>query len=85
MEEGGLGIRKLKDLMLALRMKMAWRIKATNSLWSRFMNSKYGPMGSSRLAIKGPSNWKRIQAAGLKLKDNLAWSVGKVDLSFWFD
>ena len=30
-------------------------------------------------------NWKNLQRAGIKLRENLMWSVGKGDLSFWFD
>jgi len=33
-EEGGLGIRKLTEVMLFLRMKMAWRLQQGGSLWA---------------------------------------------------
>ena len=39
-EEGGLGIRKIKDVTLALGTKLAWRLKTTKSLWAMFMNAK---------------------------------------------
>ena len=38
--KGGLGIRKLVDVMWAFRMKMAWKIQTTNSLCVEFMRAK---------------------------------------------
>ncbi|KAG2696624.1 hypothetical protein I3760_07G066400 [Carya illinoinensis] len=41
-QEGGLGLRDFSELQRALHMKMAWHLLSTESLWSRFLLSKYG-------------------------------------------
>ncbi|KAL0402149.1 UNVERIFIED_CONTAM: hypothetical protein Slati_4244800 [Sesamum latifolium] len=40
-EEGGLGIRNLRDMVTAFSYKLWWRVRLNNSLWSRFTISKY--------------------------------------------
>ncbi|XP_058084060.1 uncharacterized protein LOC131231775 [Magnolia sinica] len=41
---GGLGIRRLRDMMKALRLKMAWAISHGNSssIWATYMRVRYG-------------------------------------------
>ena len=84
-EEGGLGVRKLEDVMRALRMKMAWKFNTDNSLWTQFLKAKYGVMASSVDSIRGSAVWKKLQQAWLASKDHIAWSVGKGEVSFWYD
>lgn len=50
-DEGGLGIRDLNQVMNALHAKMAWRFIEGSSLWSQFMRSKYGHPGEIQQAI----------------------------------
>lgn len=40
-QEGGLGIRRLGDISNAFSINAWWCLKATNSLWSKFMRAKY--------------------------------------------
>ena len=84
-EEGGLGIRKFIDIMKALRMKFAWRIQNSDSLWARFMKAKHGIMAKDINEVKGTARWKKLQVAWITLKDHIQWMVGKGDVLFWFD
>ncbi|KAL0293865.1 UNVERIFIED_CONTAM: hypothetical protein Sangu_3229700 [Sesamum angustifolium] len=40
-DEGGLGIRNLRDVVSAFSYKLWWRLRLNNSLWSTFTISKY--------------------------------------------
>lgn len=40
-EQGGLGIMSLRQMELALRVKMLWRALFSDSLWANFFRSKY--------------------------------------------
>ena len=84
-EEGGLGIRKFGDIMKALRMKFAWRIQNSDSIWAKFMKAKHGIMAEYTSEIKGTARWKKLQHAWINLKDHIQWTVGKGDVLFWFD
>lgn len=39
--EGGIGIKKFTDLALTSRIKLIWKFLTTDSLWSRWMRTKY--------------------------------------------
>ena len=83
--EGGLSIRKLSDVTLSLRMKFAWRVQQQESLWATFMSAKHGVLADDLSLVKGTSRWKNLQKAWLLMKDNVTWSVGRGNVSFWFD
>ena len=70
-EEGGLGIRKIKDVMLALRMKLAWRVQNSDSLWAKFMRAKHGKMAEDISDVRGTAIWKSLQRAWLKMQDHI--------------
>lgn len=40
-QEGGLGVRILRDIRDAFRLKQCWQIAAGDSIWVRFMRDKY--------------------------------------------
>ncbi|KAF9619068.1 hypothetical protein IFM89_005082 [Coptis chinensis] len=41
LEEGGLGLRRLKDINLSMLMKQAWCVLTEESDWATFMRGKY--------------------------------------------
>ena len=84
-KEGGLGIRKLEDVMRALRMKMAWSYALNNTLWANFMNNKYGPLHNHNNNKKGPAFWMNIQKIWIFMQPNISWEVGYGRLNFWKD
>ena len=46
-QEGGLGIKKMRDLNMALMAKLGWRlITDTDKLWAKVMHEEYGKGGT---------------------------------------
>uniref|UniRef100_A0A7N0V1C9 RNase H type-1 domain-containing protein n=1 Tax=Kalanchoe fedtschenkoi TaxID=63787 RepID=A0A7N0V1C9_KALFE len=75
--EGGLGLRSLSQIMEGLRAKLAWRFWEQDSMWARFMASKYGhPSGTSALPSSGSALWSRIQPLVLLLRSRVVWILG---------
>lgn len=40
-DEGGLGIRQIKDIAQAFTFKLWWRMRQNKSLWSLYMHNRY--------------------------------------------
>lgn len=40
-EEGGLGIRKISEMIEAFIIKLWWKVRKDDSLWARYMRAKY--------------------------------------------
>ena len=61
MEEGGLGVRSLDDMVKAFSYKLWWRLRQRGSIWSDFMFSKYiGDQHSMQAVVARPKGtWKR--------------------------
>ncbi|KAJ6677481.1 RETROTRANSPOSON UNCLASSIFIED-LIKE PROTEIN, partial [Salix purpurea] len=87
-EEGGLGMRRLKDLVKAMSLKLWWRFRTINNLWSNFMKSKYGYNSASfsgGASIHDSPIWKRLSKAGRACEDLIRWKVGCGKINFWHD
>ncbi|KAL0448794.1 UNVERIFIED_CONTAM: hypothetical protein Slati_1435800 [Sesamum latifolium] len=87
-EEGGLGIRNLRDMVTAFSYKLWWRVRLNNSLWSRFTISKYCQEYSpsiSKLFATDSSIWKRMCGIRTDAQSNIFWSLGDGTISFWHD
>ncbi|KAL0293316.1 UNVERIFIED_CONTAM: putative ribonuclease H protein [Sesamum radiatum] len=87
-EEGGLGIRNLRDMVTAFSYKLWWRVRLNNSLWSQFTISKYCQGFSpsiSKLFDTDSSIWKRMCTIRTEVQANIFWSLGDGNVSFWHD
>ncbi|XP_012842887.1 PREDICTED: uncharacterized protein LOC105963064 [Erythranthe guttata] len=65
--EGGLGLRRLKDVIDAFTYKLWFRFRAQDSLWARFLRNKYCRNrfpGSSVVSSLYSRVWKRIIDGG---------------------
>ncbi|XP_042003910.1 uncharacterized protein LOC121752872 [Salvia splendens] len=64
--EGGLGIRKIKEVLRAFSIKLWWRFREQNSLWATYMMAKYchkaSPLTAKAMG-RGNLTWKRILKA----------------------
>ena len=45
--------------MKSLRMKSAWNVQNSDSLWARLMRAKHGEMAFDNSLVKGTARWKR--------------------------
>ena len=61
-EEGGMGIRKLKDVNLAAGIRLVWRLCTSDSLWAQWMKAhhlqyKHINKTSSNVLDSGSRKW----------------------------
>ncbi|KAG2689159.1 hypothetical protein I3760_09G127200 [Carya illinoinensis] len=85
--EGGLGLRKLKEVQDSLFMKLAWNLLTGDSLWANFFKQKYVKNQHVTLVDqrKGTLFWKHIVGMVPKVLGNSWWRVRNGDVSFWRD
>lgn len=78
-KSGGLGIRKLEDIMLALHAKLAWEFIHQHSLWARYVKSRF-TTGS-----RGSAIWNAIQHLVTHLRTETIWDMGNgsLDVKSW--
>ena len=61
--EGGLGIRKFKEVLRAFSIKLWWKFRENNSLWAMYLNNKYccrtSPLTSS-VPSRCSATWRRL-------------------------
>ncbi|XP_048324699.2 uncharacterized protein LOC125421031 [Ziziphus jujuba] len=89
-EAGGLGLRRLKNMNMALFNKLAWHLTTNeNKLWVQALKAKYcdgKPFMSCHFKKNGSWAWKGILKSRKLLSNGLCFRVGKVDkINFWED
>ncbi|KAL9691774.1 hypothetical protein QQ045_012200 [Rhodiola kirilowii] len=70
---GGLGVHSLIDMQMAFKGKLAWAFIAADSMWARFMRSKYKP------GAKGSPAWRAFHHLIPHVKQQCKWLLGKGD------
>ncbi|XP_058111960.1 uncharacterized protein LOC131255284 [Magnolia sinica] len=89
LEEGGLGIRVLKDVMKVFRLKLAWsaNFRQIVSQWAALMRAKYPqdflPAGRAGALVIASPLWKFVRELFPLLEDNIQWQIGSGDKSLW--
>ncbi|CAH9113733.1 unnamed protein product [Cuscuta europaea] len=58
-EEGGLGVRALNDVQKAFSLKLWWKWKNHDSLWTDFIKAKY-PRVHMRPKVTDSTIWRRL-------------------------
>ncbi|KAF5201766.1 RNA-directed DNA polymerase (reverse transcriptase)-related family protein, partial [Thalictrum thalictroides] len=86
-EEGGLGIRKLRELNLSLLMKLAWQLLEQKTNWSKFMTAKFkNKKGNWVNYHKSTLTWGGIKWALQEMKPYIGWIVGDgTSIDLWRD
>ncbi|KAL0288311.1 UNVERIFIED_CONTAM: hypothetical protein Sangu_2663200 [Sesamum angustifolium] len=86
-DEGGLGIRNLRDVVSAFSYKLWWRLRLNNSLWSTFTISKYcqGYFPEPPKFSHGLEHLEKTLHDPERSKGNIFWSLGTGNVSFWHD
>ncbi|EOY06960.1 Uncharacterized protein TCM_021522 [Theobroma cacao] len=86
--EGGLDIRNLRDVFEAFSLKLWWRFQTCNSLWTRFLRTKYCLGRIPHLVqpkLHDSQVWKRMIVGRDVALQNIRWRIGKGELFFWHD
>lgn len=84
--EGVLGIRSFKDTIFGLQGKLAWKVFAGNTLWTRILRQKYGldsEKGVFKRAQSASALWRQIYPHFQNFEDIGIWSIGRGQISFW--
>ncbi|EOY20267.1 Uncharacterized protein TCM_045622 [Theobroma cacao] len=86
--EGGLDIRNLRDVFEAFSLKLWWRFQTCNSLWTRFLRTKYC-LGRIPHFVQPKLHdsqvWKQMIVGRDVALQNIRWRIGKGELFFWHD
>lgn len=85
-QEGGLGLRTLKDTNYGLQGKLAWKVYAGNTLWTKLLRQKYGVNSASGEFTRRQSAsalWRQIYPHFQNFYDIGRWTVGQGKISFW--
>ncbi|KAK1281668.1 putative ribonuclease H protein [Acorus calamus] len=88
-EEGGLGIRRIKDVNLACQAKLTWRAMTSDSCWAKFMDFRYlhqKPIWDAKPAREGSCIWKSMKGLQHFIYEGTRWIVGNGQkIRFWVD
>ncbi|XP_020258784.1 uncharacterized protein LOC109835211 [Asparagus officinalis] len=88
-QEGGFGLRRLKDLSQAAALKLIWRLLTANSLWTNWMNVRYirgDNFWESNTNLLDSGTWKHISSLKNQALKCIMKSIGNGETtSLWFD
>ncbi|XP_026416499.1 uncharacterized protein LOC113311932 [Papaver somniferum] len=87
LEEGGLGIRRLKVINKSLLMKMVWKIHTSDAEWARFMREKFCTVNGEWISgYKKSSIWNGLKWVIDEVRQNTRWITCNDDqISVWRD
>ncbi|KAL2527183.1 Uncharacterized protein Adt_12237 [Abeliophyllum distichum] len=87
-EEGGLGFRRLQDIVDTFSLKLWWLFRSQRSLWAQFLRGKYcqgtHPMLATVPHYASPV-WRRLKLIGPQAESHVAWKLGRGHIFFWHD
>ncbi|XP_073139140.1 uncharacterized protein [Henckelia pumila] len=86
--EGGLGFRRLKDIVDSFSMKLWFRCRQGTSLWARFLLRKYcrsvSPVCAPSRGAISPT-WRLLLQIRPRAEPGIRWRIGCGEVSFWDD
>ncbi|XP_073154233.1 uncharacterized protein [Henckelia pumila] len=86
--EGGLGFRRLKDIVDSFSMKLWFRCRQGTSLWARLLLRKYcrsvSPVCAPSRGVISPT-WRRLLQIRPRAEPGIRWRIGGGEVSFWDD
>lgn len=89
-EEGGLGLRMLQDVSMALFCKLWWNFRTQESMWSEFMRNKYCKKEHPNLIMwktgyGGTQVWEKMLQARNQVEHQIWWQTKNGTVSLWHD
>ncbi|KAL6570171.1 hypothetical protein OROMI_014685 [Orobanche minor] len=86
--EGGFGCRDLHDIIRAGEIKMWWRFRTSNNIWSNFLMKKYCSRLHPKIIKLNPKSshiWKNLCEVREFANGKIVWHTGNGKVSFWHD
>jgi hypothetical protein len=76
--EGGLGIRRLKDILVVFKLKRLWRFIKRRGIWAEAIHAIYGDINNMRNNFKDSNTWRDLGSTWESHSDlfdleNLKW------------
>ena len=86
-EEGGLGFRRFEVMVDAFSAKLWWKLQLKNSIWVKFMHSKYikGQHPSIAQVTRSSPVWRQLEHIRDFAESKIRWCLGKGLVDFWYD
>ncbi|KAH9326353.1 hypothetical protein KI387_006531, partial [Taxus chinensis] len=86
---GGLGIRHIADMNVALLAKIGWEVAQGNSHWAQLLRSKYLMQDEDFLLSsppRGSAIWNSVTSSLPLLRTGTKWRLGNGrSIDFWSD
>lgn len=83
LDEGGIGIRSLSQVMDSLHTKLAWSARQGSSLLARYATAKYGSaFGFSTPVVSSPV-WRAVMTQMPRVNLCSRWVLGRGSVGFW--
>src|SRR4051812_48243924 len=81
-KRGGLGLRNFRDLSKAFGVKLWWRFRSQNSLWSKYLMQRYARnIHPTDIHVqKGSTIWRRMLKSKPMAEHHIRWLVGRGDI-----
>ncbi|XP_073129053.1 uncharacterized protein [Henckelia pumila] len=87
-KEGGLGFRRLKEIVDSFSTKLWFRFRQGSFLWARFLSRKYcrtvSPICAPSRGSISPT-WRHLLQIRPRAEPGIRWRIGLGDVSFWDD
>ncbi|KAH0646562.1 hypothetical protein KY284_034446 [Solanum tuberosum] len=87
-EEGGIGVRQMKDVCQSFQFKHWWIFRTKRTLWGDFLKAKYCQRSNpiSKKWDTGESQaWKVLMRNKHKVEKHIQWKINNGSSSFWWD
>lgn len=85
-DEGGLGLRSLRDVNKAAALKLCWDFTQSSNHWACLLRARVLRNNSHIPGHVSSSVWAGLKNCYLDVQDNLSWLIGSGDaVRFWLD
>ncbi|XP_049359576.1 uncharacterized protein LOC125824269 [Solanum verrucosum] len=84
-DEGGIGVRNLKDVCIAFQYKQRWVFRYKHTLWGDFLKAKYCERSNPISRKKGPcdsSTWRHMTQNKHKVEEHIHWKINSGNAPF---
>ncbi|KAK4716368.1 hypothetical protein R3W88_014706 [Solanum pinnatisectum] len=87
-EEGGIGVKLMKDVCQAFQFKQWWVFRTKQTLWGEFLKAKYCQRSNpiSKKWDTGDSQaWRLMMRNKQRVENHILWKIRSGSSSFWWD